>query len=321
MKKRLLFFLPSTIAYIKEGYRTNDYSLKNWVNGYIYSRWVYLYIGIGTGEHFLARKLKPLVLLLYHLTKQSSKSDVQGKCISFSDTYHGKVVSLDGAKQLVTLNQKIELKDLEQVIPYNLARSIILNNPDHITLVECPCRKVRTKPCKPIDVCLVMGEPFAQFVLEHHPNQSRKISQDEAVAVLEAEHKRGHVHHAFFKSDLFGRFYAICNCCSCCCGAIQAWRNGTPMLASSGYVSRVDAQKCTSCGVCVAFCQFKALKKEDDLIVIDESRCLGCGVCVAKCKEKARWLERDRERGEPLEVNKLVTPNPTTNTTGECVDG
>lgn len=78
------------------------------------------------------------------------------------------------------------------------------------------------------------------------------------------------------------------------------------MLASSGYVSRIDPVKCISCGVCAAFCQFGALKKENDTMVIDESRCLGCGICVTKCTEKARWLESDPSRGEPLEINKLV---------------
>lgn len=306
MKKKFFIFLPSTWAYIKKGYSTEGFSLKNWLHGYIYSRWIYLYIGIGTGEHLIARKFKPLAKLIFRIFKPTRRCSSQGKCIAFEDTYHGKVLSLDAAKEIVTVNRRIEVKDLEQVIPYKLARSIILENPLHIAVMECPCRKIRPKPCKPMDVCLVIGEIFSQFILEHHPGNSRKITQEEAVEILEAEHKRGHVHHAFFKSDLFNRFYAICNCCSCCCGAIQAWRNGTPMLASSGYVSKYNQELCTSCGVCVAFCQFKALKKEENIIAIDEKRCLGCGVCVAKCKENARWLERDPSRGTPLEINKLV---------------
>lgn len=306
MNRKFSLFLPSTWAFIKEGYRTEGYSLKNWIHGYIYSRWIYLYIAIGTGEHVIVRKFKPLAVFLFRVFKPVKKCGEEGKCIAFEDTYHGKVLSLDAAREIITVNKKIEIPDLEQVIPYQLARSIILENPAHIAVMDCPCRKVRPKPCKPIDVCLVIGEIFSRFILEHHPSHCRKISQDEAVAILEAEHRRGHVHHAFFKADLFGRFYAICNCCSCCCGAIQAWRNGTPMLASSGYVSRVDEKKCVACGVCVAFCQFQALKKENDSIVIDEKRCLGCGVCVTKCREEARWLERDCSRGEPLEINKLI---------------
>ncbi len=306
MKRKFLFFLPSTWAFLKEGRRTKNYSLKNSLNGYIYGRWAYLYIAIGTGEHVIAKKLRPLALLLYRLFNPLKKKTTIGECVSFADTYHGKVISLDGAKQLVTLNKKLMVGDLEQVIPYKLARSIIIENPDDIILLDCPCRVARPKSCKPIDVCLIIGAPFSEFVYEHHRDRCRKISHEEAVAVLEAEHKRGHVHHAFFKSDLLGRFYAICNCCSCCCGAIQAWRNGTPMLASSGFISRVDEEKCVTCGICAAFCQFDAIKKVDDRLEFDESLCLGCGVCVTKCKEEARWLERDPARGEPLEVNKLI---------------
>ena len=305
MKNRPPFISPSTWEYIKAGRRAKDYTLKNWLHGYIYSRWIYLYISIGTGEHFLARKLAPAANLLIRFFKPKQTPDREGKCISFADTYHGKVMPLEGAKEVFTVNKKIETDDLEQVIPYKLARSILLENPLHIGVMDCPCRKARQNPCKPFDVCLVIGELFTDFIVEHHPGKARRISTDEALAILEAEHKRGHVHHAFFKADLFGRFYAICNCCSCCCGAIQAWRNGTPMLASSGYVSRVDEEKCTACGICTHFCQFDALSKHGDTITIDEQRCLGCGVCVTKCKEQARWMERDPSRGVPLEINKL----------------
>jgi len=306
MKKIFFIFLPSTWFFIKEGYRTRGYSLKNWLHGYIYIRWIYLYLSIGTGNHFVARKLKPLTLLLQRIFKTPKEDINKEDNIRFADTYHGKVLCLEEAKQLVTVNKKIEIVDLEQVIPYKEARSIVLENPDHIVLMACPCRKSRPNPCKPLDVCLVIGEPFSQFVLEHHPDRCRKISQQDAIAVLEAEHQRGHVHHAFFKTDMLGRFYAICNCCGCCCGAINAWRNGTPMLASSGYIRKVAKDRCVSCGICAKFCQFGAISKEGEDIIFDESLCLGCGVCVTKCKKKALTLERDPARGEPLEINKLT---------------
>jgi hypothetical protein len=28
----------------------------------------------------------------------------------------------------------------------------------------------------------------------------------------------------YYKDAMLGRFYAICNCCACCCGAMQAWQ-------------------------------------------------------------------------------------------------
>jgi ferredoxin len=300
MKRKPWSFLmrPSTKAFVEEGKRTTGYTWFNGLHGYVYGRWPYLYIGIGTGEHPLARILGPLVRWLSKLFPR--------KAGTLADTYHGKAVPLEAATQLVTVEEEIRLTDLEQVIPYPYARDIVLQNPDHIVVLECPCRTARPNPCLPLDVCLVIGEPFASFVAEHHPRRSRWITPDEAVEILRAEDERGHVHHAFFKDAMFGRFYAICNCCACCCGAMHAHRRGVPMLASSGYVSRVDADLCIGCGLCADFCQFEALSMNDGVASVDAVACMGCGVCVSKCAEGALALVRDPGRGVPLEIRELI---------------
>jgi Pyruvate/2-oxoacid:ferredoxin oxidoreductase delta subunit len=153
-----------------------------------------------------------------------------------------------------------------------------------------------------LDVCLIVGEPFASFVQEHHPQRSRRITRDEAIAILKSEYERGHVHHAFFKDAMLERLYAICNCCDCCCGAMQAHRSGTPMLASSGYVSQVDPDLCMGCGDCVPYCQFHALEIRDDHNRVLYEKCMGCGVCVSKCEQGALSLVRDEAKGLPLEI-------------------
>jgi ferredoxin len=306
MKRKFWFNLvrPSTWAFAREARRTPGYSFFDWLHGYVYGRWPYLYIGIGTGEHPLARVVGPLVRQLGRLFPPRSPDGADH--VTFADTYHGKVVPLEAAKQLVTVEEEISLTDLEQVIPYALARDIVLQNPDHIVVLDCPCRAARPNPCRPLDVCLVIGEPFASFVAEHHPRRSRWITPQEAVEIIHAEDERGHVHHAFFKDAMLGRFYAICNCCACCCGAMHAWRRGTPMLASSGYVSRVAADLCVGCGICADFCQFDAISVDDGMAAVDTAACMGCGVCVSKCPEGALSLLRDPTRGEPLEIRALI---------------
>ncbi len=152
-----------------------------------------------------------------------------------------------------------------------------------------------------------MGEPFASFVVDHHPNRSHWISQDEAVNILRAEHERGHVHHAFFKDAMLGRFYAVCNCCSCCCGAMQAHRNGTPMLASSGFVAAVEIERCVGCSLCTDVCPFDALAIGAGLVRIDKEKCMGCGVCVSKCTQHALTLALMPEKGEPLIISELIS--------------
>ena len=101
-------------------------------------------------------------------------------------------------------------------------------------------------------------------------------------------------------------FYAICSCCSWCCGAMEARRNGAPMIASSGYVAMGDEGLCAGCGECAGLCQFAAISVDDGLARIDAAACMGCGVCVAHCPQGAIELMREPAKGEPLEIRKLM---------------
>lgn len=315
---RWLTIKPSTLAFWREGRRTPGYSLLDWLHGYVYGRWPYLYIGLGLGEHPLARRLRPLGRVVSKTWSGLQKSPIgrtgsqrAGKPegereTGLAATYHGKVVPLPVARQLVQVNEPIRAPQSEQVIPFKQARDLVLLNPDHIVALECPCRSARSNPCLPLDVCLIVGEPFASFVVEHHPERARWISQGEAVEILEAENARGHVQHAFFKDAMLNRFYAICNCCSCCCGAMQSQRSGTPMLISSGYEVEVDESLCIACGTCTEVCQFAAISLGDFAAEVDRPNCMGCGVCVEHCTEGALQLIRQPGRGEPLEICELV---------------
>ena len=308
---------PSTRAFIAEARRTRGYSFTDWLHGYVYARWPYLYIGIGTGEHPWAPAVKGIIAWIGRLPRpqaawrslrgrssRSALAEQEDRAIGFADTYHGKVVTLESATKLVTVDRAIDLRDLEQVIPYALARDIVMKDPDHIVVLECPCRAARAEPCLPLDVCLIVGEPFASFVVEHHGRRARWITPDEAVEILHAEHERGHVHHAFFKDAMLGRFYAICNCCACCCGAMQAHQNGVPMLAASGYVSRVDRTS-------VRWLWRRAPRRvrsgrspsRTARSTVNTDLCMGCGVCVDRCEQGAMSLVRDESKGVPLEMD------------------
>jgi len=314
------FICPSTKIFFQESRAKPGHSLGDFIHGYIYGRWPYMYISVAKGKHPLTKILGPLfsfISLLFHTAKidsGNSTGDDHGD-YDFADGYHGKVVPLDKASKLVAINEPINMPDLEQVIPYKRARDILLKNPDHIAVLNCPCRAAQEKPCQPEDVCLVIGEPFASFIIEHHPYRARWVSQEEAAAILEAEDQRGHVHHAFFKDAMLDRFYAICNCCSCCCGAINAHKGGTPMLASSGYISVVDHDLCIGCETCSDFCQFDAIRMADDQATVDFEKCMGCGVCVNKCDQEAITLKREPAKGDPLDICALQDAKATTKRT------
>lgn len=318
--------LPSTKMCLHEARHIPEFSLLEYLHGYIYAHWPYWYISVGTGEHRSVRlfgKLLTFVLnLLSGFPKDHPVVEISGVrpgraaprlsagSSTFADTYHGKVLRLESAKKLISVNREIQLGDLERVLPYSQARDLILREPDRIVVADCPCRACRANPCQPLDVCLIVGEPFASFAVEHHPDRTRRVSVQEALDILQSEAERGHVHHAFFKQALLNRFFAICSCCSCCCGAIQLHRNGIQMLASSGYVAKIEKTSCVGCGTCIERCQFKAITVADGLANIDSTACMGCGVCTAFCPQDAVVLVRDPSSSPPLDLDELLAQSP-----------
>ena len=285
-------------------------ALGKMAEGYIYLRWFNLYM-----YHLRNVVPDPEVTLRYpeevatpeadELAKMAAEQTLSTLLSAETSTFHSKVVKLDDAKSLITVKQEVSLTNLETVIPYKHARDIILKNPDHIAVWDCSCRATKENPCKPIDVCLIVGEPFASFVLEHKTNNARKISQEEAVEIIKAEDDRGHIHTAWFKDAMGDRFYAICNCCKCCCAAMSAFRVGVPIIAPSGYVSEIG-EDCNGCGQCIDFCQFEALTLKDERAEVIYDKCMGCGVCVTKCPIDAISLKRDPAKGNPLDIKALM---------------
>ena len=296
-----------TREFYQEGKSTEEYTLYDFLHGYLYAKWPYLYIGVATGEHKLSRILKPVFLFLsLILSPFSNNTHTSDDGDEWADAYHGKVVPVSEAKHLVSIKEEIVLKDLEPIIPHTKAKDIIMKNPDRIATLVCPCRASRPDPCHPLDVCIIVGDPFVSFILEHQPEKARLISSLEAMDILQAEHDQGHVHHAFFKDAMLQRFYAICNCCSCCCGAFQAHQNGSPMLIASGFTAEVNHDLCEGCGTCQEFCQFEAIVIQAEKARVDIEACFGCGVCVDKCENNAILLKEDSAKGIPLEINKLM---------------
>lgn len=254
------------------------------IHGYVYGRWPYQYID------FLVNVLLP------HMSPSAKRW--------WADHYHGKVLPTELARRIITLDHEIKRTDLERIIPYPTARDIVLKGPPSVTLLDCPCRQARANPCQPTDVCMIVGG--GSFTLEHHPDRSRRITQQEALDLLQAEHERGHVHTAYFKDACDNRFYAICNCCACCCGGLEAMvKHGVPMVCSSGYVAEVDEAACIACGDCVSACPFEAVTLNGTAFV-DWHKCMGCGVCEGQCETGGIALVLDERKGIPLDVSKLA---------------
>lgn len=277
--ERRKLLLPSTKAFFKESGWLRLINLQ-FIHGYIYLRWPGYYI------HLCIDYLAPLF----------KRRIVEWMAAH----YHGKVLTHDLARAIITLDKEIPLIDLEQIIPYPTARKLVLDGSPDIIACECPCRSFKENPCHPTQVCLMIGQPIVNFKLEHSPGKTRLISKEEALIILEEEHMRGHVHSAWFKDVLLDRFVTICNCCKCCCAGIKAMvQYDSSIMASSGYVSKIDYTMCTACGTCAEACPFNAISVDGDKAIIDWTKCLGCGVCTTLCPKGAISLILDEKKGLP----------------------
>ena len=96
----------------------------------------------------------------------------------------------------------------------------------------------------------------------------------------------------------------ICNCCGCCCGMMRSAKTFglTHSIVSSNWIARVDAERCSGCGLCAKACPPAALSLEDadeaptgknprKRAALAADLCLGCGVCATVCKRGGVAME------------------------------
>lgn len=264
--------------------RFHGWRIIDFLHSYFYLKWTATY-------------LRPVKYVLEHPNFFPERIRSAGE--KLIQTHHSKVITTETARRLVDVRQPIAIKNPEQVVPFERARDIILKNSDHIAVTDCACRLISESPCQPIDVCLVLGEPFVDFVVEHKKGNARKVDAPEALAILEREHKMGRVHTAWFKDVAGDRLYSLCNCCADSCLGLHALSHGFEVVASSGYTAHVDDDACALCGDCVSACQFGAIAMAD-LVEINEDKCKGCGVCVETCPSRAIELHEDPRKPGPL---------------------
>lgn len=197
---------------------------------------------------------------------------------------------------------------MNHILDYERATHIV-DEAKYIGLGTCYCRHKMYHaghPCEinaPWDVCLTFDNVARS--LAENGDYARLISKEEAKEVLERSYESNLVqigenvreHPAF-----------ICNCCGCCCEALQAARKFSPMqpVATTNYIPKISLEKCIACGKCAKVCPILAIAMEENGTdsrkrpVINEEICLGCGVCARNCPAKAIELER-----RPIQV---ITP-------------
>ncbi|HOC60794.1 MAG TPA: 4Fe-4S binding protein [Smithellaceae bacterium] len=175
------------------------------------------------------------------------------------------------------------------VEPYDNLRHFLSKTSKPLFVSNCVCKQGEAllgKPCRQtqnIEVCLMIGE-------SNHAQRrrARKISKEEALAILEEADEKGMVLQPSNSRDPA----CICICCGCCCGVLTAAKK-EPQPArffASNYYAAIDASLCKNCGICVKRCPMDAVLVEEDRYRVNLDRCIGCGLCVTRCKPKAALL-------------------------------
>ena len=89
----------------------------------------------------------------------------------------------------------------------------IVDSAAGVAVGPCTCRSVFHNCDHPVNVEILLG-PTRHIFTEHMPEESREITGEEARRILADSHERGLIHTVIRCRD---NFYAICNCCTCCC--------------------------------------------------------------------------------------------------------
>lgn len=174
------------------------------------------------------------------------------------------------------------------ILPYETAVNV-LEKAVSISLRNCECRLTYKNCNRPLKTCLAIGE-FSGELVER--GVAEEIPFEEARKVLHVANEHGLVHQALYTDWLKGEVFDLCSCCPCCCTYLRAFLNFGVRhhIAKSGFVARVDLDKCNGCGVCLERCVFHARKLENGKSVVVEENCQGCGLCTTTCSTGASRL-------------------------------
>lgn len=193
----------------------------------------------------------------------------------------------------IPVNESIESKST--VAPFEDAASII-KQASVIAVADCICRKEKKiigKGCdKPLETCLMFGS-MAEYYIDN--NLGRKISTDEAIAIVRNAQKHGMVTQPGTAQNPAG----MCSCCGDCCAvllSIKRFPKPAQMVFSNYFAQSND--NCTACGNCVDMCQMDAIEIHD-IAKVNLDRCIGCGLCAIACSNDAIKLVKKDETKIP----------------------
>jgi len=196
---------------------------------------------------------------------------------------------------------KQQVKHFGQVVPIeDIERILALTT--SVVRLSCICRHVSAgqeqRYCFGVSmgpdgggIAHLLREIDASYLVGPHTAGLESMSKGEALARIRETEREGNCHTVWTFVTPF--LAGICNCSLPACYALKTTvTHKTPVFFRGEYVARVDADKCSGCGLCVKLCSFKAFKprQKKDKAEIDRLKCYGCGICRTACVRDAITL-------------------------------
>ena len=172
--------------------------------------------------------------------------------------------------------------------------SAVIKSASYRGISTCYCRHkmqhMELACAAPMDICMTFNTSAESLIRHGH---ARAVDISEGLELLETARENNLVQ---FGENVRQGVNFICNCCGCCCEAMNAARRFAAMhpIHTTNFLPRVDEKTCNGCGKCVALCPVEALNlvsandskhPKRKMARVDESRCLGCGVCLRACTQ------------------------------------
>lgn len=218
--------------------------------------------------------------------------------LNVEEGYLEEVFALDVPLYRIYIQENtIEKEDQSVVMDYERVSNVI-KNANFVTVSTCYCRHKAEhlgKDCNnPKRACLTFNEPAKSL---HEHGIAEKITKDEAFEIIDDCKKHGLVQ---LGDNIQKNINWICNCCSCCCDGLDAYRRlGHKPRIETNFVSCPEENKCVACGVCAKKCPVNAIqiveKDAKKFALVDPNKCIGCGVCANFCSTKCIKMKRRDE--------------------------
>jgi ferredoxin len=200
--------------------------------------------------------------------------------------------------------QALSVENSLHVLDYERA-SYTIETAKNIGVSTCYCRHKKHHTggaCDaPLDICMTFSET-AESLSKY--GYARKIDKVEGMELLAQAKEHNLVQ---FGENAQNNVSFLCNCCGCCCEALQAARKFSFLnpVHTSNFLPSINELTCTGCSKCVEVCPVEAMslvsandekKPKRKIAKLNVDRCLGCGVCVNTCKNSALLLKSLEKR-------------------------